>query len=246
MKRLGENVEELLFPRRCFICEEVLFPWERDFGLHEKCKAEVFPVVGEVCAHCGAPIKYHREFCRDCSHQKSYFEQGKAVYQYKGKIKKAMYRFKYTNRREYARAFAKRAVEQYGDWIAAKQIDFIVPVPMHRAKVRRRGYNQAIVFAREIAGEYEKVYGKKLFVVTKEANRDKRTVPMKTLSKEERYNNLKNAFQISQSVVKYGKIALVVDDIYTTGATADALAFALQQRKIQKVYFLSVCIGKSV
>lgn len=61
-----------------------------------------------------------------------------------------MYRFKYSNKREYADFYAKEAVRIYGDWIRRKQIEAIVPVPMYRLKEKGRGYNQAAVFARTL------------------------------------------------------------------------------------------------
>ena len=61
-----------------------------------------------------------------------------------------MYRFKYSNKREYADFYAKEAVRIYGDWIRRKQIEAIVPVPMYRWKEKGRGYNQAAVFAQTL------------------------------------------------------------------------------------------------
>lgn len=65
------------------------------------------------------------------------YRQGKALFAYKGSIKQTMYRFKYSNRREYAAYFAQTAVERYSDWILRCGIDVIIPVPMHRKKCAR-------------------------------------------------------------------------------------------------------------
>ena len=62
-----------------------------------------------------------------------------------------MYRFKYSNCREYAKYFAKEAVMRYGAWIKRNEIEAILPVPMYPGKKRKRGYNQAEVFAWELA-----------------------------------------------------------------------------------------------
>ena len=71
-----------------------------------------------------------------------------------------MYRFKYSNKREYADFYAKEAVRIYGDWIRRKQIEAIVPVPMYRLKEKGRGYNQAAVFARTLGEKNESSGGK--------------------------------------------------------------------------------------
>ena len=72
--------------------------------------------------------------------------------------------------------------------------------------------------------------------------RNKNTVPLKKLDEEERKNNLKNAFIIAPNVVKL-EIILLVDDIYTTGATMDAVSRLLKEAGVKKVFFLTVAIG---
>ena len=73
--------------------------------------------------------------------------------------------------------------------------------------------------------------------------RVKDTRPQKELNGRERENNVKNAFQSSDNVVKYKRI-LIVDDIYTTGATVEAVAEVLHKAGVEQIYVLSACIGK--
>jgi ComF family protein len=167
----------------------------------------------------------------------SYYVQGKAVFLYQGEIKKSIYRFKYSNRREYAAFFAEEAHRRFGDWIKACGIQAIVPVPMYRRKERRRGYNQAKLLAKELAALTGLCYEPNA------VRRIRDTRPQKELNDTERQNNLKTAFQAQDFVVKYKKI-LLVDDIYTTGCTAETVAEELFQTGVEQVYFLSVCIGK--
>lgn len=232
---------DILYPRRCFLCDDILEPWEKE--LHPACKMRLQP-VGSACAACGRPVSHRQELCPSCRRRKPPYEQGKAIYLYQDEIKETMYRFKYANKREYARAFAAEAVRRYGDWIDKNAIDCIIPVPMYRKKQKARGYNQAQVFAKALSRAFERKCNRRLPVLTKGILRIVDTPALKTLTKEERYNNLKNAFQIEINMVECGKIALVVDDIFTTGATADSLARALKQAGFDKIFFLSICIGK--
>ena len=78
------------------------------------------------------------------------YRQGKALFAYKGSIKQTMYRFKYSNRREYAAYFAKTAVERYSDWIQRCGIDVIIPVPMHRKKNAPERLQSGRVFCKGI------------------------------------------------------------------------------------------------
>lgn len=166
----------------------------------------------------------------------SYIMQGKSLYLYRGVIKQTMYRFKYSNRREYAKNFAKYAVKQYGDWIKRNHIQVIVPVPMYLPKQKKRGYNQAESFAGELSWLTGIPMDKNLII------RIKDTTPQKELNDTQRKNNLKNAFQNGKSIVQYSHV-LVVDDIYTTGSTAQAVAKELIKQGVRHVYFMSICIG---
>ena len=165
--------------------------------------------------------------------------QGKALYLYQGPIKETMYRFKYSNKREYADFFAEEAVEKYGDWIQSKNIQVIVPVPMYLPKQYKRGYNQAETFARALGRRFN------IPVDTTLVKRVKDTTPQKELNDLERKNNLKSAFQKTESIVQYSHI-LIVDDIYTTGCTAMAVAEELKKTNANQIYFMSICIGKGM
>lgn len=198
-----------------------------------------------MCFRCGKPLaSEEQEYCFDCKKKLAgrkplYCRQGRSVYVYKGVVRKSIYRFKYSNRREYARFFAEEAARYYTDWSEQIGVEAIVPVPMYDRKKRRRGYNQAEMIARELACIWE---------VPLEKNAVKRirnTKPQKLLSDEERKNNLKKAFQAAEFIVKYKKI-LLVDDIYTTGSTVEAVACELMRCGVEQVFFLTLCTGEGI
>ena len=193
---------------------------------------------------CGRPLgdsNPHKEYCYDCigkgDTKESLIEQGKSLYLYKGAAKQMMYRFKYSNKQDYAEVFAKEAMKRYGAWMKQRGIDVIVPVPMYRRKQRRRGYNQAACFAKCLSRQSG------IPVDTKLVYRVADTAPQKGLDANARRNNLKKAFQKGEFVVQY-TCAMVVDDIYTTGSTAEAVARELKNTGIRQVYLLTICIGE--
>lgn len=247
-----ELISSLFFPMRCPVCDEILEPEEIRKGIHSACENKLYPILGAVCMHCGRPIgdynpsnkesEYEstREYCYDCAakgyDRNSSIRQAKALYLYKGAVKNTMYRFKYSNKREYATFFAKQAVERYGVWMKRMGIEVIVPVPMYPMKQKKRGYNQAECFAKEIS---------KHMGIPSNVNlvcRNMDTAPQKGLGEKQRKNNLKNAFQSGKNVVQYN-CAMVVDDIYTTGSTAEAVAQELIKQGTRRVYLMTVCIG---
>ena len=119
--------------------------------------------------HCGRPLGQRnpkkknliletestREYCHECLrkhyHRSSYITQAKSLYLYTGAIKQTMYRFKYSNKREYAEFFAKEAIKHHATWLKHVGVEAIIPVPMHKSKQKKRGYNQAEVFAKELS-----------------------------------------------------------------------------------------------
>lgn len=204
--------------------------------------------------HCGRPLGQRNpkqknlileaestyEYCHECVrkqyHRRSYITQAKSLYLYSGAIKQTMYRFKYSNKREYAHFFARQAMMQHAKWLKHIGAEAIIPVPMYKSKQKKRGYNQAESFAKELSQLSN------IPCQTNLVQRVRNTIPQKGLSEIERKNNLEKAFQISKNVVQYGCV-IVVDDIYTTGSTAEAVAQELIKRGTHRVYLLTICIG---
>lgn len=172
--------------------------------------------------------------CPDCGKFPHIFSEGRPLYEYEGPVREAVYRFKYGGRKSYADAFAYDAMKLWGEWIKASA-DLIVPVPMNADKLKKRGYDQADVLAKAVSYQSGIEYSHALY-------RMKNTVPMKTLTRSERQNNLKNAFQVRNFDVKLRRI-LLVDDIYTTGSTLDACALALLDQGAAEVCGIYISIG---
>ncbi len=232
---MGEQkIWDFIFPRRCPICDEIAPAGEL---ICTECQKEVTIISEPTCKRCGKSVENERiEFCYDCAKKHHEFTQGKAVFLYQKGIKQSLYRFKYSNKREYASYYAREAVKEYGDWLLRHKVEAIIPIPMYRGKQRLRGYNQAEVFAREIGKQMQ------LPVLNNTVIRIRNTVPQKQLNDVERKNNLKKAFKIRDNIVKY-KIIVLIDDIYTTGSTMDAVSKELKKAGIEEIYFLCISIG---
>ena len=232
LRRADGFLLDLLYPPRCPICDSVVLPGE---GICTACKKKVRPAVQPVCMKCGKPLSDGRkEYCRDCSRKKHAFIRGNALWVYENEVKSSIYRFKYQDRREYAKVYAWEIAKQHGKFMKSRGIGVIVPVPLHKKRKRRRGYNQAELLAKELG----KLLG--LPVRTDLLVRVRDTKPQKTLNDTERKNNLKEAFKTTENIVQL-QYVLVVDDIYTTGSTLDAAASALIQAGAAGVY--TCCIG---
>lgn len=235
----ADALHSALYPRRCPVCGGV--PLQRRGGrvwLCDKCEGKLSRIKQPSCFKCGKQLEDEEsEYCRDCTVKRHSFDRGVAAFNYTDSMKKSMYAFKYNNRREYAGFYAETLFREYGRLAGSWQAEAIIPVPLHPSRLRARGYNQAEALAKELGRRMG------IMVDTETLRRVKKTLPQKLLNDRERGNNIENAFQIGKNSVKY-KCVIVVDDIYTTGATMDGCALTLKAGGAERVYFMSVCAGK--
>lgn len=232
----GGALLDLLYPRRCPLCDTVL---EFDeMKVCEPCMKKQVRIRPPYCMKCGKTIEDGtEEYCGDCSAIPKSFDRGFPVFAYTGAIKDALYAFKYKNQRDYGDFFADCIDRQYGEELRNLQLDGLVPVPLHRNKRKKRGYNQAEVLANFLAKRLElPVYPAYILRIIN-------TNPQKELNDKIRMKNLNNAFKIGENTIKLKKV-LLVDDIYTSGATMEACTKVLLDAGVEKVYCTSVAIGK--
>lgn len=237
-KKVLDEVVNALLPPACPMCgRPAPFIMGRRTDICPECMNVIDYVSEPVCLKCGKPVQDDEtEYCMDCSRKTHIYDQACAVYEYSKSVKNSIYRFKYHNKREYAGIYAKQIADKCGDMIRAWSPEVLIPVPVHSSRLKERGYNQAQL----IAAKLEQLTG--IPMDCESLVRVAKTVPMKELNNEQRVKNLRNAFQVNKKVVRYKK-ALIVDDIYTTGATFDACAAVLKQAGVQEVYGVSLCVG---
>ncbi len=228
---------DLIYPRRCPVCDRAVSPFGR--LVCETCK-EAFEYVKEpYCMKCGKKLEdAQTEYCSDCMRRRHLFDRGRALCSYRS-ISDSIYRFKYKGRREYAAYYAACMDRGLGNWIRQCRPDALVPVPIHASKRRVRGYNQAEALAKELGSRTG------IPVEADLVRRVRKTVPMKELSLGERQNNLKRAFKICRNDVKLNTI-IIIDDIYTTGSTIDAMSYELRKAGVKRIYFVTLAIGNGL
>ncbi|WP_461883210.1 ComF family protein [Fusicatenibacter sp.] len=235
-QKTGNWFWDAVYPRRCPVCDGLLS--QKEPYLCRNCVEKIHPIHGARCKKCGKPVEDEAEFCRDCSRTRHSFDRGFAPYSYHGELEASLMRFKYHERQEYAGFYAHAACRYVGSQIRRRNAEVLVPVPIHPARRRYRGYNQAEVFAKRLSEEFQIPMNAHLI------RRVKRTKPQKELDPAERRKNLENAFALEKpGQMKYRRI-LLVDDIYTTGSTVDALAALLKKNGAVQVDFLCAAIVK--
>ena len=151
--KTGNWLLNAVYPRRCPICDGLLS--REELYLCRNCVEKIHPILGARCKKCGKPVGSEEEFCRDCSRTRHSFDRGFAPYGYHGELEASLMRFKYHERQEYAGFYAHAAFFYVGKQIQRRNPEVLVPVPLHPARQRQRGYNQAEVFAEKLAEEME-------------------------------------------------------------------------------------------
>lgn len=228
-------IKELVYPGRCAICDDLLLPGTE--RVCKGCRNRPRYVKEPSCRKCGKPLRsMEAEYCRDCMEKRHYFKEGAALFVYPS-VKESLYRFKYEGRQEYGEYYGKQVKLHLSEKLRRWKAEALIPVPLHKKRQKKRGYNQAAVLARAISKETG------IPVYEDFARRIKNTVPQKELNGQARENNLKKAFKICQNDVKL-KTIIIIDDIYTTGSTMDALALECKKAGIETVYCISLAIGR--
>ncbi len=231
---MQDIITELLFPRRCPICDDIVKPWG------SLCCRECLPRLqylgANYCMKCGKGLsRQEAEYCHDCRKYPHKFERGRSLYRYES-VAGSLFRFKYQGRQEYADFFGEELYRNLGSDILAMHADAIIPVPLHKSRLNERGYNQAALIGKSLAKRIQIPFHEKIVV------RHKKTLPQKQLSYVERQNNLKKAFKLSGNDVKLNTV-IIIDDIYTTGSTVDALAEVFLESGVGKVYVITLAAG---
>lgn len=233
----AETAITLLFPRRCPVCDEPVKPWNA--LVCEECAPKFDYVKPPRCLKCGKHIgNSEKEYCGDCASQGHLYDCGRALFSYRS-VSDSIARFKYHGRREYAAYYASCMADVLGPFIRACRAEALVPVPLHKSRLKVRGYNQAQVLAEALSA----LTG--IPVRSDLIKRVEKTAPMKDLSAAERQNNLKRAFKILRNDVKLS-IIIIIDDIYTTGSTIDAMSREFRKAGVERIYFVTLAIGRGI
>lgn len=243
LREAGAAALDLLYPPPlpCALCRGPLSV-STEVGVCDPCLKRIALVGEERCDRCGRAIarggRRRREpvYCRQCETWPPAIDYGRGCGVYQGYLRSCIHALKYRGD-----LLIAQGLGQLMAWLVAIDrgfagVELVAPVPLHPRRLRERGYNQAL--------ELAKAVGKSLGLPVVEAVRKTReTAPQSSLSWRERRHNTRGAFEVPVPKAVRGRSVLVVDDVYTTGATASAVAFALKQAGSQKVYGIFAAIG---
>lgn len=216
-----------IFPENftCELCGIEIFD---DSRFCADCRKTIIFNDGVTCPVCGRMTDVPA-LCLDCKALAPIYDRAVSAFEYSDGVKKLVLAFK--NDRPYLKNyFAGLLYEKCAQFTDAQAICF---VPMTSKAQARRGFNQAYLLAKELSKKM------KLPLLKGAIQKVKDSAPQKSLSRTDREQNLKACFKADRAVVK-DKTLIVVDDVMTTGATADAVCGELKKRGAKKLYFATV------
>ena len=229
---------EWLYPVQCPVCLRIVLP--KGALIHPKCVTKLEVLKEPLCKKCGCPVSAEEEeYCAECSVKNRGWDMGRSVFFYHGTLGEALLRVKKEGTREFVRFFGICMAKSQEAFIKQAAPECIVPVPLHKSRLRSRGFNQAELLATALGNEI----GLPVRLLLK---KHKKTKDQKSLNRLERSKNVQDAFFIDREALggNIPQSVLLVDDVVTTGSTLSACALALKEQGVRSVAFLTVCTGK--
>jgi ComF family protein len=230
--KILDELAELLVPEKnlCYICN-YRDEYIGESHICKSCNTELERLKGLLCSKCSKPLDHDSYLCDECLLRVKSFERAIAPLEYTGLVKKLVREYKYGGKSYLYKFFGHMIVESLEEE-KIEGFDAIVPVPLHKSKLRTRGYNQSELIAKYISLKIGSP-------VLKLIIRTKKTVPQSSLTGEKRWMNVKDAFEYSEKPGRVSRI-LLVDDIYTTGATLNACASILQENGTNQIWCVTI------
>ncbi|MTI08661.1 ComF family protein [Curvivirga aplysinae] len=227
-----------LMPPHCLSChKEILQPQ----SICEDCWPQLSFLTQPICHCCGYPFENNigisnQSYCAACHAKRPHFHMARAAVTYNDLSRDLLLKFKHGDQQHIAPLFTRwlnMAALHFPEDI---DVDYVIPIPLHRKRLIKRRFNQAALLAKRYAKQNDLIYIPNLL------QRIKPTKPQGHLSLKARRRNLQGAFSVPQTFHKKleNRTILIIDDVYTTGSTVEEAAKILRKNGAKDVYILSV------
>lgn len=233
-KKLSASFLNLLFPENltCVNCGAELLADTR-CNFCAECM-EKLPFIGKHrCTICGCELINEADYCNNCQKFDHFFERNVAPLKYEGVAAELIKKLKFGNKRYIASELAKLMTDEF--ILSGAAADIAVFVPMSAKEEKARGFNQSRLIAENVAARLN-------IPLSEELKKVRETDTQKKLTAAERRENLKSVFALFNKSGLKGKTVLLIDDVFTTGATVNECARVLKKAGVRKVYSLTACI----
>jgi len=241
MERLDWLVD-WLYPPRCRACGGRIHGRDAEYFC-SACRPHIQLVSHPLCTVCGRPYpdgSGDDHPCAMCLSRTPHFVRARAWACYPGEdssgnpLRQVVQKFKYGRKVSLGKPLGRLMARGCEEFLNECRFDAIIPVPLHPKRLRWRGFNQSVLLARQVSRAYGVAMDPFLLC------RNKATPPQTELNEEERRRNVRGAFALHPRRSVKGKRLLVVDDVYTSGATVNECSRTLRQAGAKEVYVLTL------
>ena len=235
---LASKLLSRLFPSRCILCSQTVDSAveNKAVELCQNCYSKQ-PFNNNCCVNCALPLVEEsniKTLCGRCIQKSPDYDYAHSIFRYEDGIVELVHQLKFSEKITYASSIGEMLLSAYdsADILKTETPDCLLPVPLHPARMRKRGFNQSIEIAR--------VLSKKRGVpIDKDSVVRKRPTTSQTgLNAKQRKLNIKDAFECVGNMQH--RHVLIIDDVVTTGSTVDELARLLKVNKVERVGVLSI------
>lgn len=224
---------ELVFPPACQVCRT-----PGSFPLCNDCRYGFRLIRLPVCQKCGKPLRGPPDLvftCTPCRHRRPYFAAARAAGIYDGTLREAIHALKFGRRRALAAPLGALMADRAAADAGLRGARLVVPVPLHRYRMRERGFNQSELLAAKVSNHLNLPLRSDVLV------RRQATEAQSGLTLEDRRGNVRGAFTVTRALAR-DKVMLV-DDVISTGFTASECARALRQAGAGQVVVLAAAMA---
>jgi len=214
-KNLIETALNFIFPKACGFCGEITNSY--------------------LCEYCNEYLK-QRQMNKIQKYDDKFFDEHLWIYEYKDEVREKIIDYKFNNMSYLYRTFLQIILSTESVCNYIKKFDILIPVPIHKKRAKKRGYNQSELIAKGIAKNIKSIQ-----LQTNIIEKIKNIKPQSTLSKDMRIENVKNAYRLKKcDICLKNKNILLIDDVFTTGSTVNECAKILLQTECNKVSIITL------
>ncbi len=236
MASIISTIIDFLFLPNCFICGNFIEDYSSKL-ICSGCFSKIRLISGPTCSKCGIPFVSQvgkDRICSECLLNKKYFFRAKSVGYYRGEFLEIIRQFKYKGKTPLSFPLGNLLADRsFYPWDFI-DFDLIIPVPLHKRRLRERGFNQSLLLAAQVGKKWNIPLDPLVL------KRVRYTDPQTGLKKKERLKNIRGAFLVKKQKKIRDRRILLIDDVYTTGYTANECSRELIESGASKVGVLTL------
>ena len=234
LKNCIKNISDYFFPPQCPYCDKII---SADQFLCDECYHKITFIYEPKCYRCSIPLPVGAEpgekiLCPECLQKRPAYDLARSVFVYNHFSRNIILKFKYHDRTDLRHILVHYLLQAGSDLF--EKTDIVIPVPMFWMRRLKRQYNQAALLAELIAQKIHKEYSNSVLY------RLHHTETQTQKTAKERHKNMKDAFEVKNADRIQNKHILLIDDVLTTGATAESCAAILKKNGAKAVYVLTI------